>query len=112
MAGSYEDRKEGIKLIFEILKHLTTLNTAAALVVLAIGREVEVALGALVVALMLFGSSVVVCLFGMVSVSGLLSEGEAGADEYDWGYPLRLCAVASGLFIGGFILFALYAAVL
>ncbi len=63
-----EGRREALKLYFEFFKHLTTLNTAAALVMLAIFREMEAPLVSTLTAVILLGLSLLVSLLGMAVV--------------------------------------------
>ena len=99
-------RTEGLKLMFEILKQQATLDTAAALVVIAFGREFGASVVAVVLSLVLFGVSIVLCLFGMLWVAAQVGEGTEGKQ------PLVLLALSSSSFISGLMLFALYTLVL
>ena len=57
--------EEFVKLTFELCKHLTTLSTAGALVVLAVYREIAFGKTLLAISLVLFGLSVLVSLVVM-----------------------------------------------
>ncbi len=74
-----EQSRKNHEMIFEACKHFTTLDTAAALVVIAIFREtVPGVLGALW-PLVCFGLSMVVCAYGMI-VTALAGLGNTRAE--------------------------------
>ncbi len=62
--------EEFVKLSFEFFKHLTTLSTAGALVVLAVYREVSVDTWIMVLALAVFGLTILICLVSMLVTVG------------------------------------------
>jgi hypothetical protein len=64
-----ESIRENHKLSFEACKHFTTLDTAAALFVVAVFRETDAGMGAAVVPLLFFGISLVFCSFGLVGTA-------------------------------------------
>jgi hypothetical protein len=57
--------EEFVKLTFELCKHLTTLSTAAGLIVLAVYRELTFDEWLLAATLILFGVTIVVALYVM-----------------------------------------------
>jgi hypothetical protein len=59
-------RMETWKVHFDFLKHITTLDTASALIVVTIYRDINASFIATVVALSLFGLSLGMSVFGMV----------------------------------------------
>jgi hypothetical protein len=62
-------RQESIKLYFECFKHLTTLNTATALVVLALHRDTPLSSLA-ATAILAFSVSLITSLYAMVRIPG------------------------------------------
>jgi hypothetical protein len=64
-----EDRQQLWDRCLESLKHITTLSTAAALLILAIYREEPFKERLLTLTLILLGSCVVISVFGMVNIS-------------------------------------------
>jgi hypothetical protein len=64
-SGPDEDVRQQYGFLFEGCKHLTTLNTAAALVVLAVHQEAGLSLWPL----LFFGLSLVASLYGMVAIA-------------------------------------------
>jgi len=64
-----EDRQQLWDRCFESLKHITTLSTAAALLILAIYREEPFKERLLALTLILLGICVVISVFGMVVIS-------------------------------------------
>jgi len=63
-----ERRVEVLKLYFESFKHVTTLDTATALVLLAVYRFSDTRPATLGLTLALLGLSLVTCILGMASV--------------------------------------------
>lgn len=63
------DRQRYIERCFEVLKHVTTLSTAAALLILAIYREEPFKTRLLVLTLILIGACVVLSVFGMLVIA-------------------------------------------
>jgi hypothetical protein len=72
--AEHEDQErridEYVKLCFEIFKHLTTLSTAGALVVLAVYREVSVETWLVATTFPLFGMTILISLFSMLIAAG------------------------------------------
>ena len=64
-----EDRQRFLDRCFESLKHVTTLSTAAALLILAIYREQPFNERLLTVTLVLMGLCVVLSVFGMLTIA-------------------------------------------
>jgi len=64
-----EDRQRFLDRCFESLKHVTTLSTAAALLILAIYREQPFKERLLTVTLILMGLCVVLSVFGMLTIA-------------------------------------------
>ncbi len=62
-------RMETMKVHFELLKHITTLDTASALIVVAIYRDINANPIATALALVAFGLSLVVAVYGMIAVN-------------------------------------------
>src|SRR3712207_2334673 len=60
---------ETMKVHFELLKHITTLDTASALIVVAIYRDINANPIATALALVAFGLSLVVAVYGMIAVN-------------------------------------------
>jgi len=63
------DRQRYLDRCFESLKHVTTLSTAAALLILAIYREQPFKEGLLALTLILMGLCVVLSVFGMLTIA-------------------------------------------
>jgi hypothetical protein len=104
LAGSqHEDRMKEIEersrknheMIFEACKHFTTLNTAAALIVVALFRETSTGVLGAFWPLVCFGGSLVICAYGMIATAlgGLENE--------------RVAISAGGTLIGGASIFFL-----
>jgi hypothetical protein len=90
---SDEDRRQQHGFLFEACKHLTTLNTAAALVVLVLHREP----GLFLWPLPFFGVSLAAALYGVFAIATLDPE-EAGAAQ-----ATNCLVVATFAFLGGLI---------
>jgi hypothetical protein len=89
-------REETLKLYFKCFKHLTTLNTATALVVLAIYRDTSLS----DLAISAFSVSLITSLYGILSIpQSKFIEGE--------GFSLSLLLIAASVvfFIGVFAAF-------
>ena len=61
-----EQSRKNHEMTFEACKHFTTLDTAAALVVVAIFREMDTGVFGALWPLVCFGLSLVVCAYGMI----------------------------------------------
>jgi hypothetical protein len=62
-----QDRaRKNHEMVFEACKHFTTLDTAAALIVVAIFRETGAGVVGAIWPLVCFGISLVVCAYGMI----------------------------------------------
>ncbi len=90
---SDEDLRQQHGFFFEACKHLTTLDTAAALVVLALYREAGVYLWPL----LFFGLSLVSCTIGMLSLA-LRGTGADGLSPATTGLMLGAITFLAGLF--------------
>jgi hypothetical protein len=68
-----KDYEEGIRqqhqLVFDACKHFTTLDTAMAVILLAVYRELDVSLSAAIWPLLAFGLSLLSCVFGMLETA-------------------------------------------
>ncbi|MDP9476232.1 MAG: hypothetical protein M3R38_11230 [Actinomycetota bacterium] len=113
MAGSeFEDRMKDIEersrknheMIFEACKHFTTLDTAAALIVVALFRETSTGILGALWPLVCFGLSLVVCAYGMIATAMGGLENERAAISAG----STLISGASIFFLG--LVWAVYAA--
>jgi hypothetical protein len=93
----YEDRgrraEEQAKLYFEIFKHLASLSTAGALVVLAVYREVSVGRWPVLLSLALFALTILACFVGMVAAAGYFNESYPPTTErqlFGWLYVVSV----------------------
>ena len=69
------------QLVFETFKHFATLNTAAAPVVVVLYRYLSLEAGTVIAPLIIFGVSLVLCVWGMLSIAlgGLsINDNQAG----------------------------------
>ena len=64
-----EQIRQGNQFFFETFKHFTTLDTAAALIVIGLYRYLGVEAAAVLGPLIAFGFSLALCAFGMLSVA-------------------------------------------
>jgi len=97
-----EDRErraeEFAKLCFEYFKHLTTLSTAGAVVVLAVYRELTVGTVLLAATLVLFGVTILTCVISMMACTTHFSSSPYRVSERNLGW---LMAGASISFVTG-----------
>jgi hypothetical protein len=70
-----QHRMEVMKAHFDLLKHVTTLDTASALIVVTVSKELNATLALTTTALLLFGISLLLSVFGMLDVN---------ANRYGW----------------------------
>lgn len=91
--GSDEDLRQQYGFFFEACKQLTTLNTAAALVVLALNREA----GLYLWPLMFFGISLAGSTWGMLAVA-LKGTNIAGISTATNGLVVAAITFVAGLF--------------
>lgn len=103
-----EDRErraeEFVKLCFESFKHLTTLSTAGALVVLAVYREVSVETWITVLALAVFGLTILICLASMLVAVGYFSSMVGPPSERVLAVLLAVASTTFMMAVVGFIL--------
>jgi hypothetical protein len=91
------------KLLFEFCKHLSTLDVATALAILAIYREAAVESYVVWIALVLFGASLVLCVILMFWIAGGTRHRLfVGFGSYFAGALYVLGVGAFGLFATGF----------
>lgn len=90
-------RQERLKLYFECFKHLTTLNTGAALVVLALYRGIAITDLSLL-AILAFGISLITSLYGAIRIP------QRGFLESNATYTSLLLTAASVTFFSGILL--------
>ena len=105
-AGQEHRKEELVKLSFELFKHLTTLSTAASLVVLAVYQEITFERALLGATLSLFGLTVLVCVVSMLAgISYFSNRADKPAAEptFVW-----LATVASASFVAGVEAFLLF----
>jgi hypothetical protein len=110
-AGGGDDRQQFLDRSFEFLKHVTTLGTAAALLILAIYREAPFQRFLLAVTLILLGLCVVISVYGMqlIALSSLKPPPSQTimSEERQDAIVRRLTATSGTLFIAAVIGFAL-----
>jgi hypothetical protein len=97
--------EEFVKLCFEFFKHLTTLGTAGALVVLAVYRELTFEAVLLALTLAMFGVTILTSVLSMMICTTYFSPSEFRPSEGVLGW---LMAGASGSFIIGAESFMLF----
>ena len=97
--------EEFIKLCFEFFKHLTTLSTAGALVVLAVYRELAFEAVLLAITLALFGVTILISVLSMMTCTTYFSPSDFRPSERVWGW---LMFGASASFITGVESFMLF----
>lgn len=115
MSDSDDKKKtETIKLVFDLLKHLTTLSSGSILLILAlidklfIGKQLP---KLLLVAPCLFIVSVVSALISMVVISftsGKASPSNIETSVFAWGFTLSAFAFGAGMFFVLVVLLASY----
>jgi hypothetical protein len=95
-----EERRadEFVKLCFEVFKHLTTLSTAGALVVLAVYREIGVVEWLLGLTLVLFGVSILASVVSMMLCTTYYASSAFSPSEPVLGW---LMFAAAGSFLTG-----------
>ncbi len=95
-----EERRaeEFVKLCFEVFKHLTTLSTAGALVVLAVYRELGVGGTLLGLTLVMFGVSILASVVSMLLCTTHYASSAYGPSELVLGW---LMFAAAGSFVAG-----------
>ena len=76
--------------VFETFKHFATLNTAAAPVVVALYRYLDLKTGTVIVPLIIFGVSLVLCAWGMLSIA---LEGPSNNEKQSGTVATLLCVV-------------------
>jgi hypothetical protein len=70
MRKDYEEEvRQQHQLVFDACKHFTTLDTALALILLAVLRELGVELSAAIWPLAAFGFSLIACVYGMLATA-------------------------------------------
>jgi predicted cobalt transporter CbtA len=94
--------EEYVKLCFEIFKHLTTLSTAGALVVLAVYREISIETWLVTLTLILFGLTVLTCVMSMTLAAGYFADTSTRASERQL---MWLLTVVSATFTLAVVLF-------
>jgi len=99
--------EEFVKLCFEFFKHLTTLSTAGALVVLAVYRELAVGEWLLGLTLVLFGISILASVLSMMVCTALFSSSDFEPSERLLGWAML---VSAGSFVTGSESFMLFLA--
>jgi hypothetical protein len=106
VADPEDGRREALKAHLEIFKHVATLDTATAVVLLTIYREGLVESIVLAMSLGALGVSLIASLYGMGDCAALLRR-EKGRAE---GRPRYVyLALSSPLFVAGLVTFAIYA---
>jgi hypothetical protein len=98
-----DDRQRFLDRCFEFLKHVTTLSTAAALLILAIYRETPFKEGLLALTLILLGLGVVVSVLGMlvISLGSLTPPNQTAFSDKTQDTIIRsITNAAGGIFIG------------
>ncbi len=69
MDDAEQRRMESMKMHFDFLKRITTLDTASALIVVTIYRDINASLIWTAIALVAFGLSLVSSVYGMLAVN-------------------------------------------
>jgi hypothetical protein len=93
---SDEDRRQQHGFVFEACKHFTTLNTAAALVVVVLHRDP----GLYLWPLPFFGVSLVASLYGVFAIATLDVDREAGAAQANVSLVIATITFFVGVVIG------------
>ena len=75
-------REESLKMGFEIAKHISTLNIATAVVVLAVSRDMGIAPRLVTVTLLAFLASLVLCYIAMVLHQRLMALPEQAGPRF------------------------------
>ena len=103
-----EDLRQQHQLVFDACKHFTTLDTAMALLLLAVFRDLGVALSAAILPLLAFGLSLLACVHGMLDTAmgrlGVMRHAISATSSLFVGVVLFVL----GLFYS--VIYALYAA--
>jgi hypothetical protein len=98
-----DERQRFLDRCFEYLKHVTTLSTAAALLILAIYREAPFKERLLALTLILLGLGVVVSVFGMlvISLGSLTPPNQTAISDKTQDTTIgSITLAAAGIFIG------------
>jgi len=90
--------EEFVKLCFEVFKHLTTLSTAGALVILALYSEISIQPWLVALTLALFGITILISLLSMIACTGYFSTSGSWPSKGTLGWSM---AGASGSFMVG-----------
>jgi len=107
-------REESLKMGFEIAKHLSTLNIATTVVLLAVFRDIGVSTFLLTFTLLVFLVSLICSYFTMIVLTGLVEEPEGLESHWTrWrlGIPgaTRMLNITGSLYVAGLVTFVLAA---
>ena len=97
-------KTEMIKLVFDLLKHVTTLSSGSILLILAISEKIFVGKNfpkLLLIAPCLFIISIVAALMSMVVISFMSGQKKTSMIElaiFSWGFVVSALAFAIGMF--------------